>query len=91
MKLKLSKRISNGITFVEADVLGAKITLSKKLVQLLKDEKKLDKSAEIETDDRMILIASAKESKNGGKPWANMYLTLRADKKEETADDDLPF
>ena len=89
MKLTLKSRKQGNLAFIETEVLGAKVTLSKALVDVLKKEGKLKQ--EIETDDRMILAPIAKL--NNGKTWVNLYLTLRKDKAEQ-ADDaigDLPF
>lgn len=91
MKLKLTSRKVKDLKFVETEILGAKVTLSKALVEHLKEKGLLTAEAVLETTDDMVLIASAKEGKNG-KPWANLYLTLK--KREEIpapGDDDLPF
>lgn len=89
MKLTLKSRKQGNLTFIETEVLGAKVTLSKALVDALKKEGKLKQ--EIETDDRMILAPTAKL--NNGKTWVNLYLTLRKDRYEPLADSfgDLPF
>lgn len=89
MKITLEKRQHNGITFLETEILGAKVTISKALTDDLKQSGKLKK--EIETDDRMVLVATTKEGK-GGKVWANLFLTLKKNKPaENTTEDDIPF
>lgn len=91
MKITLEKKQHNGITFLETEILGAKVGISKALTDALKASGKLAKT--IETDDSMVLIATTKEGK-GGKVWANLYLTLKKDKptaKPDTVDDGLPF
>lgn len=89
MKIELTKRVSGSYTFYEGTILGAKFTLSKKLVDKLTSEKKLKKTLEV-TDD-MTLVCVAKEGKNG-RPWANLYLTVKEAKFDEIKqDDDFPF
>lgn len=90
MTLTLKSRKVGDITFIETEVLGAKVTLSKTLTELLKKEKKLAK--EITTDARMILVATTKV--NNGKTWTNLFLTVKKEAKpaeENGTDDDLPF
>ncbi len=90
MKITLEKKQHNGITFLETEILGAKVGISKALTDALKASGKLAKT--IETDDSMVLIATTKAGK-GGKVWANIYLTLKKDKpaKPDTVADGLPF
>ena len=87
MKIELTKRVSGSYTFYEGTILGAKFTLSKKLVDKLTSEKRLKKTLEV-TDD-MILVCVAKEGKNG-KPWANLYLTVK-ESNDSKKDEDMPF
>lgn len=90
MKLQLKSRKAGDITFIETEILGAKVTLSKALTDKLKSEKKLKK--ELETDDSMRLIATTRATA-GGKLWTNLFLTVKKDEKEAPAatEDDLPF
>lgn len=94
MKITLEKKQHNGFAFLETEIMGAKVTISKALTDHLKETGKLKKV--IETDDSMVLVATTKEGK-GGKVWANLFLTLRKFKSPEPkfeevhTDDDLPF
>ena len=95
MTITLEKKQHNGITFLETEILGAKVTISKALTDHLKQTGKLKK--QIETTDDMVLVATTKEGK-GGKVWANLFLTIRKFKspnepnfEEVKTDDDLPF
>lgn len=89
MKITLEKEQHNDTTFLTAEILGAKVTISKALTEHLKETGKLKK--QIETTDDMVLVATTKEGK-GGKVWANLYLTLRKGQpKSEESEDDLPF
>lgn len=89
MKLTLKSRKAGDVLFIETEVLGAKVTLSKTLVKKLQDDGKLHR--EIETTDDMILIATTKTT--NGKTWTNFYLTLKKQKDAPApvSDDDLPF
>lgn len=91
MKLTLKSRKAGKVTFIDTEVLGAKVTLSKTLVQKLKDAGKLKQ--EIETTDDMILVATTKTT--NGKTWTNFYLTVKkqteAPEDEPAPEDELPF
>ena len=91
MTLTLKSRKVGKLTFIETEILGATVTLSQKLTNQLKEEKALKQ--QIETDDRMILVATNKIS--NGKTFTNLYLTLKKSAEEKTGSeetsDELPF
>lgn len=79
MKLTLKRRSAGQYTFYETTLFNTRVSLSKKLVEVLEGRGALHSDCTIPDDLPEYLRLTAQSTTNGGKTYTNIYLTLSKD------------